>query len=433
MLSQVEGCAMLSKCANPKCSEQFRYLHQGRLFCLTPTPEVQATNYGSLEFLCERFWLCDRCAKQMRVVWDGLQARVEQQPSTIRPRLQDTSMTTSGRGTAGFEPAIGTHRPQIREAAMAIAELKAEKLEEVNPVFHSILAATDFSEGSDRALRVAMHLAEHYKARFSVAHVFQSDWRHEKREHPPEVELEADVEQELRTSIQRLHLTGKIDSVLTDRGPVLEGVLAILARCGADLLVIGTRARGGFSKIALGSAAEELVRLAECSVITVGPQAETRHKPELHTVLFATDFGAGSTKLLPRVMTLSKRERAKLVVLHTTSPMPVTSTSLSAYSPGIAAVDELRNWEGSSRKQTLQRLQKWVAPHLHPGDSEPEYVVGTEFLAEDVLSTAGRLKADLIAMGANRSASARWAAHFPWSAVHEVIHAAPCPVMTMAA
>lgn len=425
---------MLSKCANPECSEQFRYLHQGRLFCLTPTPELQATSYGSLEFLYERFWLCERCSKQMRVVWDGVQATVERLPPTTASHAQVTSTWAGKQRTAGIGPAFGIYEPKAGEAMMSVAELKAEKFEEVSSVFHSILTATDFSEASDRALRVAMRLAEHYEARLSVVHVYQTDWRYEMLDHPPEMALEgSDVEERLRASVERLHLSGKIDCILTDRGPVLETVLSILARCGADLLVIGTRARGGFSQIALGSGAEELVRLAECSVITVGPQAETRPESELHTILFATDFGAGSTKLLPRVMSLSKRERARLVVLHTTAPMPVTSTSLSAYSPGIAAADELRNWEGSSRKQTLQRLQKWIAPHLHQGDSEPEYVVGTEFLAEDVLNTAGRLKADLIAMGANRSGSARWAAHFPWTAVHEVIHSAPCPVMTLAA
>jgi len=42
---------MLSKCANPECSEQFRYLHQGKMFCLIPAPKAAATSYGSLEFL----------------------------------------------------------------------------------------------------------------------------------------------------------------------------------------------------------------------------------------------------------------------------------------------------------------------------------------------------------------------------------------------
>jgi hypothetical protein len=67
---------MLSKCANPECSEQFRYLHQGKMFCLIPTPKAAATSYGSPEFLYERFWLCDRCSKEMKVTWDGLRAKV---------------------------------------------------------------------------------------------------------------------------------------------------------------------------------------------------------------------------------------------------------------------------------------------------------------------------------------------------------------------
>ena len=67
---------MLSKCANPECSEQFRYLHQGKMFCLIPAPKMAATGYGSLEFLYERFWLCDRCSKEMTVTRDGMRAKV---------------------------------------------------------------------------------------------------------------------------------------------------------------------------------------------------------------------------------------------------------------------------------------------------------------------------------------------------------------------
>jgi hypothetical protein len=45
---------VLSKCANPECSQQFRYLRQGRLFNLTPTPEVQAQSNDFYEALYER-------------------------------------------------------------------------------------------------------------------------------------------------------------------------------------------------------------------------------------------------------------------------------------------------------------------------------------------------------------------------------------------
>jgi hypothetical protein len=78
---------MLSKCANPACSEQFQYLHQGKLFHLTPTPELQSISEESCAFLYERFWLCDECSRKMTVVWDGSRAKVISLPATTSREL----------------------------------------------------------------------------------------------------------------------------------------------------------------------------------------------------------------------------------------------------------------------------------------------------------------------------------------------------------
>ena len=72
---------MLSKCANPECFEVFRYLHQGKIFHLSPTPEVQAAAEVLNPLICERFWLCDTCAQHMTVAWGGTQARLVSLPS----------------------------------------------------------------------------------------------------------------------------------------------------------------------------------------------------------------------------------------------------------------------------------------------------------------------------------------------------------------
>jgi len=66
---------MLSKCANPKCSETLRYLHQGKIFSLAPTPEVQTVT-GILPALEERFWLCEPCSKEMTLAWGGAQVKL---------------------------------------------------------------------------------------------------------------------------------------------------------------------------------------------------------------------------------------------------------------------------------------------------------------------------------------------------------------------
>jgi hypothetical protein len=67
---------VVSKCANPDCSEEFRYLRQGKLFLLTPTPDVQAATAGGHASMYERFWLCEQCCKQLTLVWGGAEAKV---------------------------------------------------------------------------------------------------------------------------------------------------------------------------------------------------------------------------------------------------------------------------------------------------------------------------------------------------------------------
>jgi hypothetical protein len=68
---------VLSKCANPECSEQFRYLHQGKLFCLTPTPEALATERALPPSLYERFGRTERAQR----IWGR---NTERTPSPVR-------------------------------------------------------------------------------------------------------------------------------------------------------------------------------------------------------------------------------------------------------------------------------------------------------------------------------------------------------------
>jgi len=71
---------MLSKCANPECTESFRYLHEGKIFRLSPTPEVQIAVGTFKPALHERFWLCTHCSKKTTLVWDRTQVRLAPVP-----------------------------------------------------------------------------------------------------------------------------------------------------------------------------------------------------------------------------------------------------------------------------------------------------------------------------------------------------------------
>lgn len=315
---------------------------------------------------------------------------------------------------------------------MAVADTTVHNLPQKTCPFRHVLAATDFSEPSRRALSSALVIAAKNDSRLSVVHVVHADWRYEMLDNPPELDLEQrDEQQRLQEFVNQLHPDRAIDAILIKSGPIAKTVVSAVADLGADLLVIGTHGRGRFAKLALGSVAEELLRIAPCPVMTIGPKAAIAPGAWFRTILFATDFGKGSTKAMPLAVELARTHGAKLLLLHMLAPIPTPSTSLSAFAPSTAAADEVQEWERSSRARCVHELRTCL-PRDSGLEQEPDYVVGTEFLPEGILIAAEKYKVDLIIMGATHRRSPKVAAHLPWTAVHEVVRSVSCPVLTVA-
>lgn len=65
---------MLSKCANPNCSNIFRYLHEGKLYLVNSSPAKTQRNrslrhtgeWRPLEYA----WLCSSCCRHMSIRFD---------------------------------------------------------------------------------------------------------------------------------------------------------------------------------------------------------------------------------------------------------------------------------------------------------------------------------------------------------------------------
>jgi hypothetical protein len=94
---------VLLKCANPKCSQQWHYLCEGKLFHLAPTPRIQALIGDSSDTLDERFWLCDRCAKEMTLVWGGTDVQLVplSQNRSLIQAISCNKLVTKGRTKTG--------------------------------------------------------------------------------------------------------------------------------------------------------------------------------------------------------------------------------------------------------------------------------------------------------------------------------------------
>lgn len=302
-------------------------------------------------------------------------------------------------------------------------------------VFHHILVATDFSEASHRAFCDALALAGHDRAHVYLVHALPFQMQYLSLEAPPELDTERlDAEKEMKNFLGGMDPGHGVDATFLLRGSVQDVVASLVYEKDIDLLVIGTRGRGGVRKLALGSVAEELLRAASCPVLTVGPKAETAPKSsgEFRDIVFATDFGEASAKALPLALSLAQAHRAKLTLVHLLPPMPATTANLSAFSPPGPGADEIVEWETAAAREGLRRL-KGCVPATCELAQEPEYVVGTDFLPEGILLAAKQHHADLIVMGANRTLSPRAAAHYPWALVHEVVGHAACPVLTVTA
>ncbi len=155
--------------------------------------------------------------------------------------------------------------------------------------FSKILAATDFSDDSVRALKYAEELARKFGAEIVVLHVDQPlapvmltpefgpglDTGAMSRIAEEQRLL---AQRELDKIVGRLRDGGlKARSLLRVGAPFLEVIHAAQAE-GADLIVMGTHGRTGLAHVLMGSVAERVVQKAPCAVLTIRhPDRKFKH------------------------------------------------------------------------------------------------------------------------------------------------------------
>jgi nucleotide-binding universal stress UspA family protein len=131
-----------------------------------------------------------------------------------------------------------------------------------------VVAAVDGSDDSLRALEWAVDAARRRAAPLRVAHVRQyAHWAQ------PEVLAAgpADPRDDPVLTQVRTHLEGRADQPDTEYVGLEGAAGAVLPELGAtaQLLVLGSRGRGGFASLLLGSNSMAAARDAECPVVVV--------------------------------------------------------------------------------------------------------------------------------------------------------------------
>ena len=283
---------------------------------------------------------------------------------------------------------------------------------------NSILFLTDFSEPSEAALPFAIAIAREFGATIHALHVLIPSPYLTPSTVPVMVELQ---EENAESKMQRVEaqLTGvPHDAALVRGTDIWSAVEQNIARCSADLIVLGTQGRTGAEKLLLGSVAEEIFRQATIPVLTIGPAVRNgiHNGARFNCVLFATDFSAESAAATPFAVALAEENQARLALVHVI-PNLGSGAKLSPEAHSVANV--------------MYRLHGLISEDVELW-SRPEAIVEYGDTAERILEAAKRRAADLIVMGV-RHGRLGAATHLERSVAHKVVAHAPCPVLTIRA
>jgi nucleotide-binding universal stress UspA family protein len=133
----------------------------------------------------------------------------------------------------------------------------------------TILHATDFSERSEEAFRVACSLAKDYAARVIVVHVPEPMAASiGMAPSPPLPEGYRGGLEERLCRFQAAAPDVRVECRV-EEGDAAMGIVRAARATQSDLIVIGTHGRTGLGRLLMGSVAENVLRTAPCPVVTV--------------------------------------------------------------------------------------------------------------------------------------------------------------------
>jgi nucleotide-binding universal stress UspA family protein len=281
----------------------------------------------------------------------------------------------------------------------------------------TILLATDFSRASERALEYAKALALRFGSKLELTHVFDpsvtTSWEAAELEIPPE-ERQQRCAMRL-AELERTFFGSGLETTATVRGAhrPAGAILKIAEEENVDLIVAGTQSKVGIERLVLGSTAEQVIRGAECPVLTVGPKARMPGAGPLtfKTVVFANDFSDQATKAAVYALAFAEDSGARLYCCYVVNDE-------HRYAETRKALDE--GFKRALKARIPESTYDWCSP---------ECVVGHGDSAKAILDLAERVGADLIVLGARKSSF--WLTRVERGLTPAILAEATCPVMTV--
>jgi nucleotide-binding universal stress UspA family protein len=239
---------------------------------------------------------------------------------------------------------------------------------------------------------------------------------------PPEIEADitALAEKQVSDVARRLQADGRtVEGVVLHDRPATV-LVEEATRSGADLVICGSRGRGGISSLLLGSVSAEVVDHAPCPVLVA-------RKASIGRVVFATD---GSAPAAAAEALLSAWPIFEGVPIDVVSVADVVQPWHTGIAPTMyAQVLEAHARDLAHAKAECTRIAEETVARLAAAGRTVRAVVRTGDPAAEIIAATEESGADLVVMGSRgRTGLARI---FLGSVARNVLHASDVSVMVV--
>ena len=139
-------------------------------------------------------------------------------------------------------------------------------------MFENILVAVDGSKHSDAAFDVAMDIAQKYGSQVFVLHVFQGGAGSGTLVSPGFEDDMRSIGQQILDSYEaKVMERHRLQNVrmLLQMGDAAQRIMETASEVKCELILMGSRGRGGFKELLLGSVSHKVTSHASCPVLVV--------------------------------------------------------------------------------------------------------------------------------------------------------------------
>lgn len=206
-----------------------------------------------------------------------------------------------------------------------------------------ILVPTDFSSGSESALKVAAQLAKKYNSELHVLHLLELpfdmvDPMHETSELPEAMFFMKLAHQKFEAFLDKDYLSGVNLHEGIQNNTAFEGIIDSAHNKDIDLIVMGSRGASGFKEMVIGSNTEKVVRTSDVPVLVIKREDENF---KINDFVFACEFTSEYKASFLKAIEFATKSNAKMHLLMVNTPSSFVTTGeaekrMNAFLEGVA-------------------------------------------------------------------------------------------------